>query len=226
MDQIINEAIEVIKSAAPVAAGSIPFTGIVRRILGPAADEVAEMFRDEIRRYRYGRQLKCIEKAEKMAEKAGFTPNAVPPKILFPLLEGVSMEEDEFLHDMWAALLANASSPNAGKVRPGFVATLKAMAPDEAALLNHLFKNRSGEGAGPFNAPFTNEALLLAYNSIRSPNDQDTFAFLACLQTLEAERLVEKIYDPKLEGFITHSYRLTMRGLALVYACIPPTPKP
>jgi hypothetical protein len=93
-------------------------------MLGPAADELAEMWRDQVRLYRYERQLKCVEKAEKMAEEAGFTPQAVPPKILFPLLEGASFEENEDLHTMWAALLANAaSSENAQKVKPGFVAT-------------------------------------------------------------------------------------------------------
>src|ERR1022692_735097 len=111
-------------SVAKVAAASIPFTGIVKRMLGPAADELAEMWRDQVRLYRYERQLKCVEKAEKMAQDAGFTPQAVPPKILFPLLEGASMEEDENLHDMWAALLANASSPASHIVRPDFIPIL------------------------------------------------------------------------------------------------------
>ena len=47
-------------SVAKTAAVSIPFTGIVKRMLGPAADELAEMWRDEVRRYRYERQLKAI----------------------------------------------------------------------------------------------------------------------------------------------------------------------
>src|SRR5580698_7329869 len=133
---------ELIKAAPVVAKGAaaigavVPFTSIVKKMLGPAADELAEMWRDQVRLYRYGRQVKCIEKAEKMAKEAGFTPKAVPIKLLFPLLEGASLEEDETLHDMWAALLANASSPeHSANVRPGFIAILKQMAPDEAALL-------------------------------------------------------------------------------------------
>ncbi|MEO5926269.1 MAG: Abi-alpha family protein [Bryobacteraceae bacterium] len=74
-----------------------------------------------------------------MAQAAGFTPKAVPPKILFPLLEGASLEEDEGLHDMWAALLTNAASPDgAEKVRPSFTEVLRQMAPDEAVLLKWL----------------------------------------------------------------------------------------
>src|SRR5712691_6770828 len=129
-DDLIRAAPAIAKAATAVAA-AVPFTAIVKRMLGPAADELAEMWRDQVRLYRYERQLKCVQKAERMAEEAGFTPQAVPPKILFPLLEGVSFEENEDLHDMWAALLAKAASPeNAKKVRPGFIATLEQMAPD------------------------------------------------------------------------------------------------
>ena len=75
-----------------------------------------------------------------MAESAGFSPHAVPPKILFPLLEGGSLEENEDLHTMWSALLANASSPDrSDDVRPGYTNLLRQMSPDEVALLNWIF---------------------------------------------------------------------------------------
>src|SRR5437016_1130922 len=150
-DDIIKAAPAIAKVAGPLAA-AVPFTAIVKRMLGPAADELAEMWRDQVRLYRYERQLKCVEKAERMAQEAGFTPKAVPIKLLFPLLEGASLEEDEDVHTMWAALLANAASPTGG-IRPGFIATLKQMSKDEAAILNCLFeeadKPRSGNKMFP-----------------------------------------------------------------------------
>src|SRR5215471_8282009 len=88
-NDLIHAAPAIAKGAAALGA-AIPFTSIVKRMLGPAADEVAEQLALEVRRYRYGRQLKCLEKAERMAEDAGFTPKAVPIKLLFPLLEGAS----------------------------------------------------------------------------------------------------------------------------------------
>src|SRR5437016_4053149 len=165
-DEILKTASAIAKVAGPLAA-AVPFTAIVKRMLGPAADELAEMWRDQVRLYRYERQLKCVEKAERMAQEAGFTSQAVPPKILFPLLKGASFEEDEDLHTMWAALLANAASPeNAEKVRPGFIAILKEMAPDEATLLKWVFEQRTGQNAGPFNVPLSYEQLLVAYDSL------------------------------------------------------------
>ena len=105
----ILRAAPALAKGAEVLAAAVPFTSIVKRMLGPASDEVAEMWRDRVRVYRYGRQLKLLEKAERMAQEAGYTPQAVQPKILFPLLEGASFEEDENLHDMWAALLVTCS---------------------------------------------------------------------------------------------------------------------
>ncbi len=219
----IAKHIPEIVSVAKVAAGSIPFTGIVKRMLGPAADEVAEMWRDKVKLYRYERQLKCVEKAEKMAREAGFTPQAVPPKILFPLLEGASMEDDESLHDLWASLLANASSPkNAEKVRPGFIAVLRQLAKDEALLLNWLFLQ---------NEPMYVEARpTFDYRQLKS-----TYQTLGCYRYVES--YCDSSLDACLEGLeaaqfirvqtrlpIPH-YVLTMRGYEFVRACAPPTPK-
>jgi hypothetical protein len=137
-NEIIKAAPELLKHGAELV-GALKLTEIAKTILGPATGEFAERVKDEIRLYRFGRQLELLKKAEKMVQDAGFTPRAVPIKLLFPLLEGASMEEDENLHTMWAALLANAALPeNADEIRPGFIAILKQMAPDEAILLNAL----------------------------------------------------------------------------------------
>src|ERR1039458_3411347 len=137
-NEIIKYAPELLKGGAALA-GALKFTDVIKVMLCPATAEIAERFRDEIRRYRYARQLECLKKAEQMAKDAGFTPKAVPIKLLFPLLEGASLEENEDLHTMWAALLANAASPdNTVEVRPGFISVLRQMSPDEAALLNWM----------------------------------------------------------------------------------------
>jgi hypothetical protein len=137
--ELIKAGPQLVKGAAAIGA-VVPFTSIVKRMLGPAADELAEMWRDQIRLYRYERQLKCVQKAERMAQEAGFTPQAVPPKILFPLLEGASFEDNEDLHTMWAALLANASTASAADlVRPSFCELLSLMTSDVARLLNLAF---------------------------------------------------------------------------------------
>jgi hypothetical protein len=231
-NEIIKAAPEIAKGAAALGA-AIPFTGIVKRMLGPAADEVAEMWRDRVRLYRYERQLKCVEKAEKMAKEAGFTPQAVPPKILFPLLEGASFEDDKDLHDMWASLLANAaSSVTPSVVRPGFIAVLRQMAPDEAALLNCMY------GEDPYHGWMLDEGTILeryaalGFGPLEVRNDfqgqfRESMSFLerfeSCLANLQAAQLVStasRSDDPQV-AYFAH----TIRGVGFLKACRPPKRK-
>lgn len=137
---IVRYGSELASVGAAVSA-AVPLTAVVKRMLGPAADEIAERVRDEIRLYRYKRQLALLRKAEAIAVEAGYTPKAVSTKLLFGLLEGASLEENEDIHDMWAALLANAASPSLGDwVRPSFADVLKLMTPEVARFLNTLYK--------------------------------------------------------------------------------------
>jgi hypothetical protein len=242
-DDLLHAAPAIAKGAAAVGA-AIPFTSIAKRMLGPAADEVAEMWRDQVRVYRYGRQLKLLEKAERMAEEAGFTPQPVPPKILFPLLEGASFEEDEDLHTMWAALLANAASPDGDKVvRPGFIATLRELSPDEASLLNWIYDSAiKGMPGHDFDFPIASSALLNAFAELgfgkveRKPDgfiasaSVDAWRFGTCLNSLEAAQLIRRRYDlgniEKSETYEIRTnevrYSLTYRGHQFVTACRAP----
>ncbi len=229
-------------SGAGALAAAVPFTAIVKRMLGPAADEVAEMWRDQVRVYRYGRQLKLLEKAERMAEEAGFTPQAVPPKILFPLLEGASFEDDENLHDMWAALLANASSPEKGIfMKPAFIAILKQLTATEASLLNTVYDEVEADPSD----------ILAVYNKIRLkrlvekfPDDEDidtssdSFArdddeCVFSVMSLVALRLIEVTHKEHVKRMSPHKpeivvgdcYSVTIRGRLFMQSVRPPKPK-
>jgi hypothetical protein len=213
---------EIAKATTAVAA-SIPFTAIVKKMLGPAADELAEMWRDQVRLYRYERQLKCVEKAEKMATDAGFTPQAVPPKILFPLLEGASFEENEDLHDMWAALLANAASSMKKTVRPGFISILREMAPDEAELLNSIFDQQgvSSDSTDARNViKDRNFRLRATFRKIAGENTTSRMArYDACVQMLMTNGLIAPLHEE------TDTLTLTGLGRTFLVACRPPKPK-
>jgi hypothetical protein len=227
-DEIIKHIPEI-ASAAKVAVAAVPFTAVVKRMLGPAADEVAEMWRDQIRLYRYERQLKCVEKAERMAKDAGFTPKAVPPKILFPLLEGASFEENEDLHRMWAALLANAASPERREeLKPGLISILKQMSPDEAAFLNWIYDEHERQRHWPdyleadaLCGGFIMLGLASDREELRKIDSRSRQLFESSLDALQAAQLVRSVSSAELV-----LYGLTFRGREFVRACRPPEPKP
>jgi hypothetical protein len=224
-DDLVRTAPMIAKGAAALGA-SVPFTAIAKRMLGPAADEFAEMMRDQVRLYRYRRQLSCVQKAAKMAEDAGFTPNEVSSKLLFPLLEGASFEENEDLHTMWAALLANSSSPKwADGVRPGYIALLRQMAPDEGALLNWLYKDalRQKERAYCLTIKWYMPDLRSTYRDLVDARPKMPDDFHACLDALEGSFLIKR-FTLAVDDKAIPKIRLTGRGINLVGACTPPKP--
>jgi hypothetical protein len=225
-DGLIKVAPVFAKGAAAVGA-SVPFTAILKRMLGPAADEVAEMWRDQVRLYRYGRQLSCLQKAEKMAKEAGFRPSPVPPKILFPLLEGASYEETEDMHSMWAALLANAANPKwPDRVRPGYIALLRQMAPDEAVLLNWLYTDalRRKEPSYCLTIEWFVPDLRPTYRELVSAKPKSADDFHGCLDNLEGAFLIERL-DVVRGKRDAPKLRLTGRGVNLVAVCTAPIPR-
>ena len=125
-----------IQKLVEVIVAGVPLADILKIIVPPSTDLLGKRMADRVGR--------CFVKTAKMIEDAGVTPQPVEDKLVIEILRGASLEEDEDLHTMWAALLANSAlSENAGKVRPSFIAVLKQMAHDEASLLNWIFKSPS-----------------------------------------------------------------------------------
>jgi hypothetical protein len=224
-NEILKHAPELLTGGAAVA-GAVKLTDIIKAFLGPATAEIAERFRDGIRLYRYGRELACLRKAEQMAKDAGFTPKAVPIKLLFPLLEGASLEEDEDLHTMWAALLANAASPEPQKTRPRFIATLRELSVDEASVLKWMLDHLPWAA---WRVPMPYPDIETAYESIFG--QQKVVGHRAsiagdprcrvCVGGLVASALIEKtdIQDA------WQSYWFSWYGYEFITACQPPNPK-
>lgn len=122
-----------------------PVQDLFLKLTGPGFEEYGLMWQDSVRLRRARRLVKGLVKAKAMIEEAGFSPNVVPDKLLLPIFEGMSVEEDETLHTMWAALLANTADPgHPDKIHPLFPSILGQLTPLEAHLLRDLF----GSGAG------------------------------------------------------------------------------
>jgi hypothetical protein len=214
-----HAALEVAKNVS-----QLPFTSVIKAILGPAAEELGQRVQDSVRAYRYGRQLKLLAKTEKMAKDAGFTPKAVPIKLLFPLLEGASLEEDENLHTMWAALLANAANPDTPElVHPSFIGTLKQLSPDDAKALEEGFEEH-GERVKLRASDVPIWRVLWQHRFVhpktaerKAPSDKISDDEALTLANLMSLFLIERRYSNPSNMFL-----LTPRGYQFVLACRAP----
>lgn len=64
----------------------------------------------------------------------------VPMKLLIPIMQGASLEENDDLQDRWAAILVNAANANFGsEVRRSYVTILEQLTPLDAHILDVLY---------------------------------------------------------------------------------------
>lgn len=118
---------------------------IVYDLAGPAAKEIGKMLQDEVKPYRAARQLQLAEKTVRLIQDAEMTTRVVSPKILIPIFENGGLEDDEHLHDMWAALLANAADSSSPEIPAAFPEILRQISSKEARFLDFLYRTVLGE---------------------------------------------------------------------------------
>jgi Abortive infection alpha len=140
-----------VSDAGEIAKAISPITGLVGKLFGPMADELGQYFGDSVRAYRQRNLNKVIEGTLYKLEERGAVPHAVPPRLLLPIVEAASLEDDTVLQEMWSGLFASAATANR-QLSPSFVETLKQIGPDEAATLNVLYEkigtNKNTDGIG------------------------------------------------------------------------------
>ncbi len=115
---------------------------IVHKLTGPVCDDIGAMISDSMKPYRAKNLVNTLRKTERILREAGLPANAVPTRLLFPIVEASSIEDNETLQEMWAGLLATASQET-DSVSPSFVETLKQMTPDEVRCIDEIYGNRT-----------------------------------------------------------------------------------
>jgi hypothetical protein len=116
------------------------FHELMLRFLGPAADEGGVLLR-EIARHYHKRAVRFLSITDSKLYEAKIEPQPVPLKLLKPIVENASLEDDDALQDIWANLLANAADPrpSAHKVLPSFPAILKELTSVDVKFLNQFY---------------------------------------------------------------------------------------
>jgi hypothetical protein len=142
---ILTTAAEHAPSAAAVTVALKAAKDFLAKVTGPAVDELGEIGRDYVKGWRAKNSSVVLAEADKLLSEAGREPQAVPPKILLPLLENASLEDDNFLQRTWASLLANAASPDKQEsIEVGFVEIMKQINTTQVMILNALFPEARG----------------------------------------------------------------------------------
>jgi hypothetical protein len=111
-------------------------------VLGEPAKALGGFLADKINSRRHANLITITVEAKRKLVAAGVSPKEVPLKIIHPLLEAASLEEDGDLQEAWANLLANAADPrHEHKVSITFPAILKELSTREVTFFETLYIN-------------------------------------------------------------------------------------
>jgi|ERR1700723_787754 len=157
----VNALVAALKATMEVAFE--PVKDLVQKVAGPAAEEIGLTLRDHVRQFRFKGEIHLWTRTKEMLEEAGISPKHVPLKLLFPLIQNATLEEDESLQDKWAALLAN-SCKEGNEILPSFPETLKQITPTEAKFLDRAYDEISDGGHGPKHP--IQESMLIAASDV------------------------------------------------------------
>jgi len=79
----------------------------VDKLVMPTIEESGLLVKDQITMWRFKNQIKMLNKAQEYCLKHNINPKKISLKVLSPLLDYSSLEEDDFLTDKYAILLSN-----------------------------------------------------------------------------------------------------------------------
>lgn len=197
---------------------------LIGRFLGPTVDIGGDALKNWVHT-RIARGHDTVITAAAILEQSGLEPRLVPGRILLPILEHSSLEEDDALRAKWAALLANAATPEHGDyILPAYTEILRQLTPVHAGILDWIFENAQEPSAEePTISTWRDvEADEVSYRfGLNGADYQIVASDLHRLQVIDGRRQTQTVYGGKsLSSASTYGViGLTPLGVAFIRAC-------
>ena len=115
--------------------------GFIEKLAGSALEEAGLYFGDKVRVRRLKNQIEIFSKAKQIAEENNISIKQIDLKILVPLLEFSSLEEDETLQQKWSNLIVSFSDASENYESSIFPFILNQLTKDDIEELELLYHN-------------------------------------------------------------------------------------
>lgn len=245
MDEEITESAKAIQEVAKTTGQVIAVIDRVgqffSRVMKEPIDATCGMITDTLKYKRWERQVLLIEKAEKIIKQKGlaneFRP--IPPKIALPVFQYASLEDEDFLHDLWAKLLVSCLDTQMNKPRTVYVEIIKQLDALDVRILKRMYElfeeeQRRREEWSSYSKLDPTYTKLLSFQ-IREHLPVDDEAYWASVDNLRRQGLsqsyieqdsieVEVNGDTEYPDVVTHhggydDLAITALGLEFVKVC-------
>lgn len=136
---------EVTPSPAEIAQVGRFLDGISRGVI----TELSQLLGQQVAYWRFKNAVTIAIRAQGFLESKGLRPHDLPAelRVIVPLIESASYEDEPELQKMWSSLLAASISPEFDSLmHPKYSEVLKQISPLEARLLHdmYVFNQKSG----------------------------------------------------------------------------------
>jgi hypothetical protein len=142
MTRMFEDLVSHLPALLATVAGAKLTGDFAKKIFGPAADAVGDNLASRYKN-RGKHTAHVMETAAVLVHNANRQPESISGRILFPLLECASLEDEPELQHRWAALLANASLnlPD-NKILPAYIEILRQLTPLHVRILDTAYIQR------------------------------------------------------------------------------------
>lgn len=179
-----SKAIQEVAKATGKGIDAVREAGrfIARYVAGPLEEGVG-ILSDRLKYVRWERQVRLMQRADQLLREAGLDAPSrpVPLKIAIPLLQAATIEDDDSLQDLFAALLVNAANAASGvEIHRSFIEILAQITPLEARILKVIYSLSFIEarhaGISTGDLPDTARILGEKENATEQPPDEIALA--------------------------------------------------
>jgi hypothetical protein len=119
----------------------------IARLTKGTLEEGFGIFEDKLKYMRWKNQFRLIIRANEFINESGINEitRPLPLKFTIPLLQGASLEDDEYLQDLWAQLLANSVIENGIEIKRVYIDILERLSPLEGKIIKTIYGSFSFE---------------------------------------------------------------------------------
>jgi hypothetical protein len=113
----------------------------VDKLIMPSIEEAGLLVKDHITMWRFKNQVRMLNKAKYYCEIHKIEPKKISLKVLAPLLEYSSLEEEEVMQDKWSILLSNLIDSQQNIENHVFPYILSQLSKDEFFPLENVYNS-------------------------------------------------------------------------------------
>lgn len=133
---------EIAKTAGKVVDASEKLGGFIAKYTAGSLESAMGILEDKLKFMRWERQIRLIDRADEILQKRGLNKpiKAIPLKLAIPLFEAASLEEDDYLQDLWINLLVNAADEESGMdIQRSYIDILEQLTSLEAKIMEKIY---------------------------------------------------------------------------------------